>query len=109
MAAATELTYTEKEVQAIEILKANRGTKLSAKVKLSVKCIKSLTLSSGQGSMTVLQNVPRPDNNGIAYIKDSVTGFTFSASSGRFYLESPFTITLNNSYSTGWMFYYVRQ
>ena len=31
MAAATELTYTEKEVQAIEILKANRGTKLSAK------------------------------------------------------------------------------
>ena len=31
MAAATELTYTEKEVQGIEILKANRGTKLSAK------------------------------------------------------------------------------
>lgn len=31
MAAATELTYTEKEVQAIEILKANKGTKLSAK------------------------------------------------------------------------------
>ena len=31
MAAATELTYTEKEVQAIEILKAKRGTKLSAK------------------------------------------------------------------------------
>ena len=31
MAAATEVTYTEKEVQAIEILKANRGTKLSAK------------------------------------------------------------------------------
>ena len=31
MPAATELTYTEKEVQAIEILKANRGTKLSAK------------------------------------------------------------------------------
>ena len=31
MAAATELTYTEKEVQAIEIVKANRGTKLSAK------------------------------------------------------------------------------
>ena len=31
MAGDTELTYTEKEVQAIEILKANRGTKLSAK------------------------------------------------------------------------------
>ena len=31
MAAATEVIYTEKEVQAIEILKANRGTKLSAK------------------------------------------------------------------------------
>ena len=31
MAAATEVSYTEKEVQAIEILKANRGTKLSAK------------------------------------------------------------------------------
>lgn len=84
-------------------------TKLSAKVKLSVKCIRSSTLSSGQGSMTILQNVPRPDNNGIAYIKDSVTGFTFSASSGYFDLQSPFTITLNKSYSTGWMFYYVMQ
>ena len=83
-------------------------TKLSAKVKISVKCIRSSTLSSGQGMLGVLENVPYPDN-GTAYIKDSVTGFTFSASSGRFYLESPFTITLNNSYSTGWMFYYVRQ
>ena len=30
MAKATELTYTEKELEAIEILKANRGNKLTA-------------------------------------------------------------------------------
>lgn len=83
-------------------------TKLSAKVKLSVKCIRSSTLSSGQGMLGLLENVPYPDN-GSSYITDSVTGFTFYISSGRFYLYSPFTITLNNSYSTGWMFYYVKQ
>lgn len=31
MAVATELVYTDKELAAIEALKANRGTKLSAK------------------------------------------------------------------------------
>ena len=57
MAAATELTYTEKEVQAIEILKANRGTKLSAKVKISVKCIRSATIESGHGFIQILQKI----------------------------------------------------
>lgn len=58
--------------------------------------------------LRLLENVPYPDK-GSYYVTDSVTGFTFYISSGYFDLQSPFTITLNNSYSTGWMFYYVRQ
>lgn len=57
MAKATELVYTEKELAAIEVLKANRGEKLSAK-----------DLGIATGTLTSLiskANDERPMANGV--------------------------------------------
>lgn len=57
MAKATELVYTEKELAAIEILKANKGEKLSAK-----------DLGIATGTLTSLitkANNERPMANGV--------------------------------------------
>lgn len=57
MAKATELVYTEKELAAIEILKANRGEKLSAK---------DLGIATGTlTSLVTKANNERPMANGV--------------------------------------------